>query len=219
MILTKFGKELMGFTEYPETDSIEIHFGIIKAYSLRGMMFEKDCEIKQSEVVSFGHNCAVTLSQSINEACKLLTGNVFADDEEKWLSDKKAIPPFALIYFREKMPRVMRGGYRQEKDGYIYTYDAIPEGKIDIKNWENESLPNIVTALTVHLSTLERQVDLVPVERSVFGTTKEGKTLFDLKLTGSASAHVSSPQSLEEINSSLERSEKLFSGLTDKVRL
>lgn len=217
MILSKHAIEAMGFTEYPQSDSLEISFGIIKAYSLRGMVFEKNSEIKQSKVVSFGHNCTLAISQSINEASKLLTGDVFADDEEKWLSENKATSPFVLIYFREEVPRVLQGGYRQKKDGSIYTYDAFPEGKIDIINWENDSIPSIVTALTVHLSTLERLVDLVPVARSVFGTTKEGTTLFDVKVTGSASGYVSTPKSLVEIDSSLEKSQNLFAGLKKDV--
>lgn len=67
-------------------------------------------------------------------------------------------------------------------------------------------MPGIVTALTVNLSTLERQVELVHIERSIFGTTNDGIALFDLKVTGSSSGYVSSPKSLEEINASLNKS-------------
>jgi hypothetical protein len=178
------------------------------------MVFEKDCEIKQSKVTSFGVNCTAVISQSINEASQLLTGNVFADDEEKWLSDNKASPPFLLLYFWESEPHALRGGYRQEKEGNIYTYDAFPEGKVEIRNWENDVEPRIVTALTVHLSTLKRHVEIIPVSRSIFGTTSEGKTLFDLKVTGSATAYVSSPKSTDSMAASLEKAEQLFGELT-----
>jgi hypothetical protein len=214
MTLSKYVIEQMGFTEYPETDELEIRFGIIKAYSLRGLVFEKDCELKQSKVASFGVNCTSVISQSINEACKLLTGDTFVDDEEKWLSDNKASPPFLLIYFWESAPRTLRGGYRQEKDGNIYTHDAFPEGKIEIRNWENDVELRIITALTVHLSTLERQVEIVPIARSIFGTTQQGKTVFDIKFTASAKAYVSSPKSIDGIANSLNEAEKLFAELT-----
>lgn len=204
----------MGFTEYPKTDELEISFAIVKAYSLRGMVFEKDCEIKQSKIASFGVNCTAVISQSINEASELLTGHVVADDEEKWLSDNKALPPFLLLYFRESEPHTLRGGYRQEKGGNIYTYDTFPNGKVEIRNWENDVEIRIITALTVHLSTLESPVKIVPVSRSIFGTTSEGKILFDLKLTGSATGYVSSPKSTDSMAELLEKAEQLFGDLT-----
>jgi len=214
MILTRYAIEAMGYTEYPPTDVIEVHFGICRAYSLRGIVFEQECEGKQSEVLSVADLCNVAIAQSINKASKMLVGDIFVEDEEKWLSDKKVNPPFLLIYFREASPRELRGGYRQEKDGYICTYDAFPEGKKEIREWEDEAIPGIVTSLTVNLSTLERQVDLVPIEHSIFGITSKGQKLFDLKVTGSASAYVSSPKSLEEINTSLEKSKELLPVLT-----
>lgn len=214
MILSKYAIEMMGYTDYPETDELQISFGILKAYSLRGIAFENDCEIKQSKVATFGNNCTAVISQSINDACKLLTGDDFTDDEEKWLSENKALPPFLLIYFRESVPRTLRGGYRQEKDGYIYTYDAFPEGKVEIRNWESEVELRIVTALTVHLSTLERQVEIIPVTSSIFGKTSEGITLFDMKMTGSALAYVSTPKGVNEIANLLSDSEQLFGELT-----
>ncbi len=214
MIFSKYAIELMGYSEYPESDSLEIHFGIILSYSLRGIVFEKDSQLKQSKVVNFGENCTVVISQSINEASKLLTNDIFTDDEEKWLADKNTTPPFLLIYFKESTPKLLKGGYRQEKDGYISTYDAFPEGKAEIKNWEKEAVPSIITSLAVNLSTLDRQVELIPIDRTVFGLTKTGVTVFDIKFSGSANAYVSITKKTEEIDSSLDKSQKLFSALT-----
>ncbi|WP_339897697.1 hypothetical protein [uncultured Gilvimarinus sp.] len=217
MILSKYAIEAMGYEEFPETDLIEVHFGILKAYSIRGMVFEQSCEEKISGVVSLSERCTIAIAQSINEASKLLTEDIFADDEEEWISDKKANPPFLLIYFKERVPRGLRGGYRREKDGYIYTYDAFPESKTEIREWESDVLPGIVTALTVKLSTLERQIKFIPLERSIFGKTNDGITLFDLKVTGSSSAYISCPKSIDKINSSLESARSLLPVLTKDV--
>jgi hypothetical protein len=217
MMLSIYAIEAMGYNEYPLTDRIEVNFGILRAYSLRGMVFEQDCEAEKSEVVSLPNRCAVVIAQSINEASKKLVGDIFVEDEEKWLSDNKVSPPFLLIYFREAYPTELRGGYRKEEDGCLYTYDAFPEGKKEIKKWEDEAIPGIVTSLTVNLSTLERQVDLVFIERSIFGITSKGQTLFDLKVTGSASFSLSFPKSLEGINTSLEKSKELLPFLTKDV--
>jgi len=105
MKFTKHAIEAMGYTEYPDTDTQEVEFGILKVYSLRGVNFPKDIQEKISDAFNFGANCKVAIAQSINEASKLLTGDVFTEEnEEKWLSEKKASPPFVLIYFRESSP-------------------------------------------------------------------------------------------------------------------
>jgi len=218
MILSKCSIEAMGYTEYPLTDVIEVHFGILKAYSLRGMVFRQDSEGKHSEVVSVADCCTAAIAQSINPASKMLVGDNSVEDEEQWLFDKNANPPFLLIHFREASPRELRGGYRQEKDGYIWTYDAFPEGRKDSREWEDEAIPSIVTSLTVNLLTLEQQVDLVLIHRTVFGITSKGQILFNLKVTsGSGSFYVSPPKSLEEINTSLEKSKELLPVLTKDV--
>ena len=181
MTLSKYALELMGFTEYPETDELQINFRITKAYSLRGMLFETDCAQKQSKVALFGVNCTSVIAQSINDACQLLTGDVFTEDEEKWLSDNETSPPFLLIHFCESTHRTLSGGFRKEEDGKICVFDAFPENVSEIQTWENDVEPRIITALTVHLSTLDRQVAILPVERSIFGTTQHGKLLLDVK--------------------------------------
>jgi hypothetical protein len=217
MIISTDGIEAMGYTGYPVTDVIEVHFGILRAYSLRGIVFQHDCEEKHSEVVSITDRCTVSIAQSVNKASRMLTGEIFVDHEEKWLSDRKVNPPFLLIYFRETSPRELQGEYRKEKDGCIYTYDAFPESKKEILEWEDKVLPGVVTSLTVHLSTLKQQVDLVPIERSIFGVTSKGEMLSDLKLTGSASFYSPSPKSLSEINNSLKESKRLLPILTKDV--
>lgn len=210
MIPTKYALEQMGYIKYPESDSLEIHFGIMKIYSLRGIVFEINSPMKLSEKINFGKGCTAVISESVNEAYKLLVDEVYTDDEEKWVEEKKATPPFLLIYFKESASRTLLGGHRLEKDGNIYTWDAFPKGKLEIRNWENEILPNIITSLTVNLSSLDRQIELVPVDRRVFGTTNKGKTVLDLKMTSSATAYGSAGKKLEEINSMLDKSRKHF---------
>lgn len=214
MNFSKYAIEQMGYAEYQQSDTLEIHFGLILAYSLRGIVFDKDCQLKQSNVVNFGENCKAVISESVNEAAKLLINDTFTDDEEKWISEKKVTSPFLLIHFKESAAKLLKGGYRQEKDGYILTYDAFPEGKIEIRNWEKEILPSVITSLTVNLSTLDRQVELIPIERSIFGLTNDGKTVFDMKFSGSANAYVSKSKKPEEIDSLLDKSQKLFSTIT-----
>ncbi|MCI5122956.1 MAG: hypothetical protein D3925_00395 [Candidatus Electrothrix sp. AR5] len=207
----------MGFTKYPESDSLKIHFGIIRAYSLQGVFFSPNTTPQNSDVVSFGENCTVTISNSINEACRLLTGDTFVDEDEKeWVKEKKTNPPFVLIFYKETYPRILKGGYRKEGEGIIQTYDAFPKEKFDIKKWEEESLPRIYLALIVRFSKLDRFASLLPVARSIFGTTDTGMTVFNTKCTINGTCIVSSGEESKDINESLGKSSALFEGLIYK---
>lgn len=219
MILSKYAIEGMGFQEHSEEDKLLVTFSIIRVYSLQGLIFESSCEDKRSKTIAFGENCNAVIAQSVNEGCRVLTGNDFADDEAKWLSDNNASPPFALIHFTENEPCMLRGGYRKDDNGNILTYNAFPKDKLEIQDWENNIEIRIITALTVHLSTIDRQVKLLPIARSVFGLTSEGRMLFDIKFACSASAYVSSPKSTDAIASSLDQAKLLFERLSkDAIR-
>jgi hypothetical protein len=212
---SKYAIESMGYEMFPDTDVLHIHFGIIHVYSIQGMNFEQTIKDKLSQVIHISEQCSLVVAQSINEGTEILAGDKFFDgDEEKWLADKQYQPPFLVIFFRESKSRELIGGYRKKVDDAIHIHDGFPEGKKEIKDWEEETLPTIVTALTVNLSTLDHQVKLIPLERSIFGTTKDEETVFDVKLTFSGTATVSRSKSLEEINLALDKSKILQNTLT-----
>jgi len=218
MILTSYALEQMGFSEYPDSDVLEIQFGIVRVYSVQGIDLSPDSPTNLSDVVEFSKNCTGIISNSLNEACQILTGENFVDeDEDHWIEKKKVNPPFALVYFKEFQTRILKGGRRKEHDGSVITYDAFPGGKTDIRKWEKESLPNVVTALVVNLSSLERPVNLVPIERVISGTTTDGVTVFDFKMTGSAKLTTSYGKTSTEINTSLLKSSETFNTLEYKT--
>lgn len=205
----------MGFSEHPSDDVLEVNFGIIRIFSLNGINLNTENKDDLSEVISFDNSCTAIISNSINDASVKLTGDNFTEeDEKKWLSKIKAYPPFILIYFQESEHHVLTGGNRQIKNGDIYTYDAFPNGKSEIRRWEKESLPIIITSLTVHFSNSEQHVKLIPVQKSIFGTTKTGQTLFDIKMSGSANLSISHPKTIAELNSSLNKVQDLYLNLS-----
>jgi len=216
--LSKRSIETLGYKEYPDTDILEISFGIIKVYSLRGVVFENDCKCTNSEIVTLSDRCTVVIAQSVVEASKLLISDEFSVGEWELLSETKIPPPFLLIYFKESVPRELRGGFRQQKDGCILTYDAFSSEKAEVRVWEEETLPIIVTSLIVNLSTLDNPVELVPMGRRVFGVTSGGARLTEgSKITGGGSGYVSLPKSIDKINGLLGESKKLLGVLTKDV--
>ncbi|MEX0792857.1 MAG: hypothetical protein WD045_06945 [Pirellulaceae bacterium] len=213
MYLSEDAIEEMGFRKYPESDELKIRFGIIKIYSLQGLVFEKDIDVKQTKIVPFDANAKLVISQSVNNGCKLLLDDEFIDDEAKFVSDKKTSPPFLLIFFREGQTRTLKGGYRQSKDGQIYTYNAFSDTTSEIRNWLNEVEPRIVSSLAVKFGTAAQRVDIVPVDQSVFGQTQENTTVINVTFSGHAVGYVTSARTVEHLNSTLDSAVRLFGDL------
>lgn len=205
----------MGYADFPESDVLEISFGVLCVYTIQGV-FITNTDVKSTEKIEFGKNCSLTVSQSINAGSKLLTGDDFVENEEEWASDKNAHPPFVLIFFKESTVKSLKGGYRQSIDNTIHLHDAFSKDKIEIEEWKEKSLPNIITSLTVHFSTLEKQVKIIPIEESIFGSTKDGKTVFDTRFSMSAEMVVSSPKEHEEVSLNLKNAKELFLKLNEK---
>ena len=220
---TKHGIEARGYKEYPDADVLEMNFfGLIRVYSLQGILFEDDCQDKISEIITLSDRCSVAIAQSVNEASMMIAGDVLFDDEEKWLSGKEnkfiiSESPFLLIYLKITKSIELKGGYRKEEDGCIHTFDAFPEIRKEIVEWEDNELPGIVSSLTVNLSTLNKSIELVPIECQFFGVTQKGQVLHDDKLTLTTDFLISSPENIKKINNSLCSSKKLLPVLTKDV--
>jgi uncharacterized short protein YbdD (DUF466 family) len=217
MQVSSYAIEKMGFSKYPDDNELPVKFAVQRVYSLQGINFEKESELLKSAVFQFGKQCKVVIADSVNKAANEICGEDYAENEEEWVKEKKGRPPYLLVCFEENEEHILKGGYRQEKEDHILTYDEFKDGKKEIKKWELEELPSIITSLTVHFSEPDSHIKLVSLDRSVYGKTKDDKTLFDLKMTGSMSAFVSRPKSTEEINSSLRKSTNLYSSLDKKT--
>jgi len=215
--LSNYAIEKMGYTKFSEDDHISVKFAVQRIYTLQGVKLQDNVSPLISKAIVFGKQCKVIIAQSVNEAANIITGEDYAENEDEWAAEKKARPPYVLVCFEEQEAHILRGGYRQEKDDYILTYDAFENGKKEIEKWELDELPSIITALTVHFSMFNLPVKLITLDRNVYGKTANGKTLFDSKMKISGKGYVSRPKSVDEINSSLQRAVDLYSSLNEKT--
>ncbi len=216
MGITKAAIKAMGYAEHSEEDCLEILFGAIQVFSLKGLQFEHECKGQVTEVTAIGKNCTVAIGESINELSKALVGEVYVEEnEEEWIAERKLNPPFLAVYFRERKWSKLRGGFRKEADGDIYLYDGFSEEKKEIRNWRESQLPNIVISLVLQLSTKDVPVELVPAHESIFGKTKDGTTVFDIQLKfGPVELTKSKSHTTEVINSYLKKTRLLNSVIT-----
>ena len=200
------------------TDIQFISFGIIKVYSLQGMVFENNCEDKKSKVVTLLDRCVVAIAQSVNEASKLLTGDLYIKSEDNWQSQNRSKPPYLLIYFKENAPLKLKDGDWQEvHETTSEGMKELLEWEVNVREWEDNVLPRLVTTLTINLSTYNRQVNIIPVDSSIFGVTKDGRKLEYAGYSGSTRRILSAAKSTEQINTSLDNSRELLPILTIDV--
>ncbi len=205
----------MGYKEHQKEDVLDVTFSTLWLFSLKGINLRLEPDLVSSTPVPFGDGCKVVITQSLDAGSKALTGDVFSDEPEgEWLKKYKVGPPFVMVIYTESVSRELIGGYRMEKCNCIYTYDGFPDGKPELKAWEREKLPNIVTSLTLKLSSKNSPAKLDHIYRSVFGMTGSETTIFDLKLRGNrAEISASRGRTLDEINSTLRESSVLCSSL------
>jgi hypothetical protein len=90
-----------GFTECDSKDVLTVNSSVLIIYALQGICFYSEMESSLPEAISFGENCMVTVSQSINQSARLLIGDDLVDDEEKFLEGRGVTYPFVVMYFKE----------------------------------------------------------------------------------------------------------------------
>jgi hypothetical protein len=217
MQFSSYAIEKMGYSKYPDDDELPVKFAVQRIYSLQGITFEKESQLLKSDSFQFGPQCKIVIADSVNKAANDICGEDYVENEEEWVKEKKGRGPYLLVCFEESAEHILKGGYRQDKEEHILTYDAFKDGKQEIKKWEAEELPSIITSLTVHFSEPDLHVKLVSLDRSVYGKTRDDKTLFDLKMTGNMTGFVSRPKSTVELNLSLNNSTDLYSALDQKT--
>jgi hypothetical protein len=209
--------EAMGYKEHHEDDVLIAKYGVLNVYTLQGIHLDEDDTAINTKKFTFGENCTLAISQSINKASQLLTGENYTDEsEETWLSQQKAVPPFMLIYFKENKERKLQGGFRQEDESYIHTYDAEFDEDSEVIKWEKQKLPSIITSLTVHFSTLKNQVKFIHVDKSFFGKTKNGKTVFNTKFSMSGELIFPVIKKTNDLALNIKSSYDLYSQLNEK---
>jgi hypothetical protein len=214
MPITKHGIEFFGYVDHPETDILKIDFCAFKIYSLAGLEIQSESTPPLSELVEFGKNCAVVVSNSLNNAAMKLTGENFIDsDETDWHKERGTRPPFLIILFKESNPRVLKGGYRQTYNSDLLLHDAFPGVETEISSWEEKNLPNIIASLTISLSSFNGSVTIRPIESIIFGVTTSGQKVLNHTIAFSADISTTSRKPLGDIASKVQESKFLYTKL------
>lgn len=191
MDFSNFALQKMGFRSISDGEIVAGIFHSIIVYQIRGITTDTKAvepHIGQVDGISY----KVGTGSSMNSICQELLGEDFADDEEDWQKFKKCTPPYLAVIFGPTQKYDANGrNYVKSSDDEIVTYDSFHEAKAELKRQEETVLPRLLPALTYGFSLVDQPVRFLPVERVVAGKTREGKTIRDILITGSVTAHTS----------------------------
>ncbi len=217
MGLTNYALEMMGFEKIPDDSPLEVRFHSLNVYEIRGITSNKESPLNPDDLKLETSEISVSVGDSLNAICRKLTGDDFADDEEKWCDEKKSKPPYLMVLTSLPELGVCTTGYWKKEADYIVTHDSFTATKEALLQLEKEKTTSFVTGLSAILSTPENPVLFIPIAREVYGTTPDNLTVRDFRFTGSAEIYVSKPFSNEILSSGMKTSLNANKNIHSKV--
>jgi hypothetical protein len=190
MQLSRYVLEAMGFRPLRPTERVRGSFSRIDVLGIQGIALDCPCfPLIQDKIDGFKFKFAI--GNSINEICRQLTADSFIEDEDAWLKEKNAAPPYAVIMFGPTDEYVGDGSHMKEDGDEIATYDSFGKAKEDLKSQSDAVVPKLMTALSIMFSAEDRLVRFIPKDMAVSGKAPDGRIIHDIRMTVSAEATIS----------------------------
>ena len=177
--------EGMGFKKLSPGQDIAGSFARLDVFELQGTHLESQTTLSFESCINdvpfrFG------IGNSVNTACRVLTGDDYTEDEERWRNDNTANPPFLLVLFGPVVAQAPADTFFSETSEHIVTYGGFNEARVDLRNQSNRVIPSLLTSLTQSFSSTDRLMHLEPIDSTFTGKSKDGKLIHDLLITMSA---------------------------------
>jgi hypothetical protein len=146
-----------------------------------------------------------------------LTGDVYADDESAWAAEQECIPPYAMIRISSPEPVRCTDAHVKEKNGEIWTYDAFPSARDDMRARESAILPRLISGLTCRCGSSDHPVRFKLLATEFFGISSDGRKVRDIRIESRLSGYVSRSIAVEEATTMAEESATFARQLNAKV--
>ncbi|MBK8016119.1 MAG: hypothetical protein IPK20_04975 [Betaproteobacteria bacterium] len=179
----------MGFRLFAAGETVRARFTHLTVFAIEGITV---ASTETATVPVKGHVCKLAIAPKVNAACRALLSDDYAADESEWEKEHKCSGPYALIAVGPTEEfEANAGRLKEEADGSVTTYDCFPTAKAALREVASEVLPELVTALTCNFFTPGRHFRARSVDVATCGTTPQGRTVHDLRITMSALAFAS----------------------------
>lgn len=191
----------MGFRLFAAGEAVRARFIHLTVLAVEGITVASTEMVK---VTVKGHVCKLAIAPRINAACQALLSDDYAADEQEWEKTHKCSGPYALIAVGPTEEfEANAGRIKDEADGSVTTYDCFPTAKGVLREVASEVLPELLTSITCNFFTPGRHFRVRSVDVATCGTTPQGRTVHDLRVTMSALAFASIAATPESVQASL----------------
>ena len=207
----------MGFNEIPKEMIIEATFNLFEVYQIEGIA------LKESESNALGDLChknvefAFGFGNTLNEIHQYLFNEDLIEDENKWLQEANAKPPFLIVEVSLNKFFTCESGYWKKDKEDILTWDCFSEAKELLRTKSSKLIPQIISSLSVHLALLHQPIRFKSILTDIYGKTKSGENVYDLVAKMSATFSTSTTVSSSDIKTKIQDSLNLYHRLDGKV--
>ena len=216
MQFSKHLLEKMGFKFFPDGEAVSGKFFIVHIFEIRGFTIDAATLNPKTKRIR-GVTCRAVIGSDLNAISRKMTGDDFAEDQEKWLAEHKCTPPFLMIILGPTKIYESHPKYVNYTTEDIITYQGFDGAKADLNAQTDDVLPSLIFSLTMTFSSNESTIRFIPIDRLIYGKNRDGKNIKDVRITGSMSAYVSRKFENSDVSKNLDISLKKSSGVNVKV--
>ncbi|MGA9866284.1 MAG: hypothetical protein WBQ75_07555 [Acetobacteraceae bacterium] len=186
-------------------------------YEVRGFTLDAGA-LDPHAVCIAGTQCSLGVGSSVNQISRKFFGDDYADNEENWQKEHGCSPPYLLVLFGPTREYEISGNYYRIQDQTtVVTYDGFRKAKEELEAREDLALPPLISALACSFVFTDPEIRFIPTDRAIFGKTKDGRTIQDIRVAFSGFGYSSRRFEAEEVQTRLSDALRLAGEINTKV--
>jgi hypothetical protein len=221
MSLSIYTLKSLGFEEISNEKKFEATFSLAKAYQVEGISLQESESASLMDWCHKSKDFSFAFGNSLNEIYQYLLDEDFDEDEEKWMVDNNARPPFLIIIVHLNKYFICESGYwKKEKiqdREFILTYESFSEAKKLLKIKEEKIIPQIISSLSVCFSSLHKPVRFRSIQTETYGKTTLEESIYDFQMVISCRMSAAPYINPADLKALIHTSINLHSQLDSKV--
>lgn len=216
MQLSSHAIAAMGFTRLPVDGALSAAFHALHVFSVQGFTVSGE-QVVLRDGRAAGVDYRIGCGASVNAVCQALLGQQFTENEAEWAQARRANAPYLVVHLGPTAVHTATQGFVRNEDGDIIAYDMFAQAREDLHRLEERVLPPVEMGLSVAFADVTPTVRILPSDVARFGLTVEGVTVHDFRITGSATAFVSQPIDVTQLESHLNSAAELSARVSKRV--
>jgi hypothetical protein len=216
MQLSNFAIERMGFRPVNSDESCCAQFHCIRTFAVQGLTLPMNTTLQLNGRLG-QVPYQIGIGTSVNAICRRLVQDDLITDEAEWAKDKGGSPPYLMLLLGPTSEHTSTAKHVKVEDKQITTYDGFRLARLELQTLEDSIVPNLVSALSCELSQFHDAFRLVPLDRAIFGKTEDGRTVFDIRITGHAVLTAARAIEESDLSSRLAKALVLTSAINPKI--